>query len=182
MLAVMVVCAVACGSVKPEVDDQQAVREYDPDSNIVYIEDEDTALSGSIVGPNATAEEIQRAAELKAIAVKAFDACNAKRTAAGLPAYVWSDGLAIAAQTRAKECVSKFSHTRPDGSDYWTVNGNLVYAENLAKGYSTAETVVDGWMNSTFHKANIMDTQLRTMGIAIYEENGTFYWAQEFGY
>lgn len=183
LFAAMVFSTVACGSVVEELDDQAAVREYDPNDTSVYIVDEDTALIGSVADATMTEAEIQRSAELRAMAVEAFNACNEQRAAVGLPAYVWVDDLAVAAQVRAKEIVSVFSHTRPDGTSYWTVNGNLVYAENLARGYSSVSGVVGGWMNSPTHKANIMDKELRTLGIAIYEApDGKMYWAQEFGY
>ena len=130
-----------------------------------------------------TAEESARAAQLNQMAKAAFNACNEQRKAVGLPLYVWSDELAVAAQVRAKECVQSFSHVRPDGTTYWTVNSKIVYAENLAKNYFDAPSVVSGWMNSPTHRANVLDSTLRTLGIALYEDaNGTLYWAQEFGY
>ncbi|MBQ0042798.1 MAG: CAP domain-containing protein [Lachnospiraceae bacterium] len=183
LLGAMVVSSVACGNVQGELDADAAIREYNPDDTTVYIVDEDTALGGSIVDATMTEAEIQRASELKAMAVEAFVACNDQRKALGLPAYVWSDDLAIAAQVRAKEIVKVFSHTRPDGSDYWTVNGNIVYGENLGRKFNNASAIVNSWMNSAPHKANILDRELRTMGIALYEAaDGSIYWAQEFGY
>lgn len=184
LLAAMVVSAVGCGSTKGEIDDQAAVREFDPNDTSVYIDDEYTALIGSIENASMTDAEKQRSAELRALAVEAFNGVNAQRTAVGLPELVWSDGLAVAAEVRANdEVVRSFSHTRPNGSEYWTVNSDIVWGENLAKGYSTAAGVVEAWMASPTHAANILDAGYVTCGIAIYEaEDGKLYWAQEFGY
>ena len=183
LLAVTVCSVVGCGSTKAELDDQAAVREYDPNDTTVYIEDESTALIGSIDNATMTEAERQRSAELRAMAVEAFDAVNAQRVAVGLPMLVWSDDLAVAAQVRATEIVSVFSHTRPNGTDWWTVNGNIMYGENLARGYKTAASCVSGWIASPTHYANLMDGGFVTCGIAIYEDsNGKLYWAQEFGY
>ena len=57
-----------------------------------------------------------------------------------------------------------------------------MYGENLAMGYSSASGVVNGWMNSPSHKANIMNGSFNSCGISIIEANGQWHWAQEFGY
>ena len=50
---------------------------------------------------------------------------------------VWSDQLKRPTKIRVKEIVESFSHTRPSGSKWYTVS-NLVYAENLTVGYTSA--------------------------------------------
>ena len=66
--------------------------------------------------------------------------------------------------------------------DFYTVNSDLMWAENLAKGYADAASLVAGWMASPTHAANILDGELATCSIAVYEADGTLYFAQEFGY
>lgn len=178
VVATMAIGLVACGNQDCAVDDEAAIRvEMQNPDGVVYIDDEFVALSGEIV------ETTAREQELATMAIEAFNLTNANRIAAGLPAYVWSPELVIAAQIRAKESAKQFSHTRPDGTSYWTVNSNIVYGENLARGYNSAKSMVEGWMNSPTHKANIMDRELVTVGIAIYEAaDGKLYVAQEFGY
>ena len=186
LLTIMVVATVACGKSEGELIDQAAVRQYDPFNSTIYIEDEATALVGSVEDAAMTEAERQRAAELRAIAVEAFNLTNEQRLANGLPALVWRDDLAAAAQVRAIEAMSVFSHIRPNGTEWWTVNGNIMYGENLAKKYSTAAGCVNGWMNSPTHRENILSSGaygFTSCGIAIYEDaNGTLYWAQIFGY
>ena len=109
LLTIMVVATVACGKSEGELNDQAAVRQYDPFDGTIYIEDEATALVGSVEDAAMTEAERQRAAELRAIAVEAFNLTNEQRIANGLPALVWRDDLAAAAQVRAIEAMSVVS-------------------------------------------------------------------------
>lgn len=178
LAAMMVFSLTACGSSNLTA----AVREAGTDSGIIYIDDAAVALVGSLADVGMTEAEIARAAELRAMAVEAFDLVNAYRVAAGLPELVWDDTLEACAQVRATEIATSFSHTRPNGADWWTVNSDLMWGENLAKGYSNATKLVTGWMNSPTHAANILDGGYVTCSIAVYEVGGKLYFAQEFGY
>lgn len=157
-----------------EVTNQAASRgEGVPDDGVVYIEPELVSLAGALSGN----------ADSQAAAKAAFDLVNAKRKEAGLGALTWNSGLEQASAVRAVEASQSFSHTRPDGSDWWTVNSKLMYGENLAKGYATANEAVTAWMNSPTHKANIMDAEFTSGAIAIHiGSNGQWFWAQEFGF
>lgn len=97
-----------------------------------------------------------------------FDLVNSERAAAGLPALVWSDKLAEAAQQRSKECAILFAHTRPDGTPYFTVSP-LVSAENLIRDgvKISPEAAMNAWMNSEGHRTNILYPTLNKIGIAI---------------
>ena len=54
-------------------------------------------------------------------------------------------------------------------------------AENIAMGYSSSQGVVHGWMNSSGHRANILNHGYRRIGTAAYETaDGTIYWCQQF--
>ena len=54
-------------------------------------------------------------------------------------------------------------------------------AENIAMGYRTSRDVVRGWMNSSGHRANILNRSHRRIGVAAYEtESGTIFWCQQF--
>lgn len=129
-------------------------------------------VSGNAAGGNALAAEV----------TSVLEQVNRERKAIGLPELAWNDELAVAADVRAKEITVSFSHTRPDGSDWWTVNEKVVYGENLAKGYQSAEDVMKAWMESPEHKDNILYPGFREIGIAVYKSGGQWYWAQEFGY
>lgn len=156
------------------VTEEAAVRDSSvPSDGIVYIEPEMVSLAGALSGT----------ADSQAAAKAAFDIVNARRQEAGLGALTWNSGLEQASAVRAVEAAQSFSHTRPDGSDWWTVNSNLMYGENLAKGYASAEAAVEAWLASPTHKANIMDVEFVSGAIAIHvNSNGQWFWAQEFGY
>lgn len=179
LTVVMGFSVMACGAEVPEMT--AAMREASRDG-VTYIDDEAIALAGSVKTAEMTEAEQQRADELRAIAVSAFDLVNAERAARGLAAYTWDAELELCAQVRATEIASSFSHTRPNNMDFYTVNSDLMWAENLAKGYADASSLVAGWMNSPTHAANILDGELATCSIAVYESNGKLYFAQEFGY
>lgn len=111
-----------------------------------------------------------------------FAQVNQARVEIGLSELVWSDELAAAAEVRACEIHQSFSHTRPDGSPWWTANSEIIYGENIAKGYQTADSVVTAWMESSDHKDNILYSGFQSIGVAVYNVDGKWYWAQEFGY
>ena len=99
-------------------------------------------------------------------------------------ALVWSDKLASVAQAHSNEMAQRnqLTHYSKNGSDpgkrlskagyHWQA-----YAENVAMGYSDEETVVQGWISSPGHCANIMNPNVKEMGVA---RKGK-YWTQVFG-
>ena len=93
-----------------------------------------------------------------------------------------------AAQIRAKEIETSFSHTRPDGSSFSTAltQQGVTYrgsGENIAWGQKTPEQVMNGWMNSDGHRANILNKNYTTIGVGLYQNaSGTNYWTQLFTY
>ncbi len=182
LLAVALVCAmalgmIACGKANNKgaggLDDSAAIRGADDVVEGVYIDDEKIALAGSASSSAAAVSA----------ATAVLNLVNQERAKAGLGAVEWDDALADCARVRASELPTLFSHTRPDGSDWYTVNSNIMFGENLAKLFYSADDVMVGWMNSPTHKANIMEPGFTKMGVAVYEApDGSWYWAQEFNY
>lgn len=112
-----------------------------------------------------------------------FSLVNEKREEEGLDPLVWNKTLTKDASSRAKEISKKFSHTRPNGKEWYTLDEKNMYGENLGKNYSTAQEVFDAWMNSESHKENILWENFTQIGIALYiTKDGSYYWVQEFGY
>lgn len=110
---------------------------------------------------------------------------NDERAKAGLSPLTESEGLNEFAQLRSSELVDNFAHKRPDGSsplDYvMNMDGIHRAGENIAMGYSTPEAVMEGWMNSTGHRENILKSEFTMIGVGCYEYNGRYYWTQIFG-
>ena len=118
------------------------------------------------------------------VMLELFNLVNNTRAEHGLSPLSWNSSLAADAAVRAQEIVVSFSHTRPDGSEWWTVDPDRMYGENLASGQSTAQEVFNSWMASPGHRANILG-DYTTCGFALYyggDAGSTYYWAQEFGY
>lgn len=113
---------------------------------------------------------------------------NEQRAKAGLRAVTLDNTLKNAAMTRAKETVTSFSHTRPNGTSFSTVLSeyNISYrgcGENIAWGQNTPEEVMNGWMNSAGHRANILNANFTKIGVGYYKAaNGRKYWSQLFTY
>ncbi|MCR4587393.1 MAG: CAP domain-containing protein [Lachnospiraceae bacterium] len=134
-------------------------------------------------GAIALAADAGTATEYVDAAAAAFAQVNQLRAEAGLSELTWNSDLESAARVRATEATGFFSHTRPDGTAWWTVDSRVMYGENLAKGFYDADSVVTAWMNSPTHRENVMKDGFKTMAIVIVAaDNGTWYWAQEFGY
>lgn len=89
---------------------------------------------------------------------------NAEREKAGLPPLNYHSELQQLADTRAAEIdyySGHFSHTRPDGREWHTVFGDghtdyRAIGENIAFGQQTPAEVVQAWMDSPGHRANIL--------------------------
>lgn len=92
------------------------------------------------------------------------------------------------AKIRAKELVQLFSHTRPDGTLCNSAFPEWVtyYGENIAWGYTSAESVTEGWKETDDpydgqgHRRNMLDPDFNSVGIAAYKLNGYIYWVQDF--
>ncbi|WP_348541605.1 CAP domain-containing protein [Streptomyces sp. MZ04] len=77
------------------------------------------------------------------------------------------------------------SHTGPDGSTPQSraeAAGYTAYVgENIAEGYPDAESVMEGWMDSPGHRANILNCDYKEIGVdANFADNGPW-WIQDFG-
>lgn len=113
-------------------------------------------------------------------AYKVLELVNEQRRAAGVPELRMDEGLLATAMKRATEQPLVFSHTRPDGSSCFDLDANM-RGENVAVGQSSAEQVMDTWMNSEGHRQNILDADYTTIGVGCFVQNGVTYWVQNFG-
>lgn len=113
-------------------------------------------------------------------AFEVLELVNQERQAAGLSPLVMNQSLLDTAMQRAAETSAFFSHSRPDGTSCFSANP-LMIAENIAAGQRTPEDVMNSWMNSSGHKANILSGRAKTIGIGCFEIGGYVYWVQCFG-
>lgn len=97
---------------------------------------------------------------------------NEARASKSLSPLKLDANVTVAANVRANELNTLFSHTRPDGRNCFSVfeDMHIMYslaAENIAIGQRTPENVVNGWLNSPGHYANIMNSEFTTIGIGV---------------
>ncbi|TDC58840.1 hypothetical protein E1258_20165 [Micromonospora sp. KC207] len=112
---------------------------------------------------------------------------NAERAKAGCGALKINDKLMAAAQAHSQDQADnrKMSHDGSDGSDVGDRLGRVGYAwraygENVAWNQQTPAAVMDAWMNSPGHRANILNCSFTEIGVGIASSNGP-YWTQDFG-
>ena len=111
---------------------------------------------------------------------------NIERVKAGRSPLQYHAGLQRAAMVRAEEITRKFSHIRPDGTDSSTAlyeNGVACDGgENIAAGQKTPEAVVRAWMNSSGHKATMMQQSITHIGVGVCKSpiTGQWLWVQDF--
>ena len=136
------------------------------------------------VAPAAPASAPDRGDQDFAQAV--VDLVNRERAAEGLSPLTWDADLAAAANLRVGEIQRSFSHTRPNGTSCFSAlqEAGVSYrqaGENIALGQRTPEQVVNDWMNSPGHRANIMNSAYSRIGVGVAAaSSGGYAWAQFF--
>jgi len=116
------------------------------------------------------------------------DLVNAERAKAGLAPLTIDANVEKAANVRANEIQTTFEHVRPNGSSFSTAikeqNVNFRGAgENIAWGQKTPQEVMNAWMNSAGHRANILNKSFTHIGVGNVQNGaGTQYWVQLFTY
>ncbi|MFI0356280.1 CAP domain-containing protein [Actinomadura sp. 9N407] len=113
---------------------------------------------------------------------------NKERAAKGCSALRIDARLVASARGHSKDMAANdyFSHTSRNGDSPWKRMEEAGYtspgAENIAKGYPTPAAVVEGWMKSPGHRANILNCDLRAIGVGMADGSGCPYWTQNFGW
>ncbi|MFC6077332.1 CAP domain-containing protein [Microbispora bryophytorum] len=137
--------------------------------------------------PSASASPTSGSAVGTAIENEVVRLTNVEREKAGCGPLKHDARLRSAAYAHSADMSAKnyFDHTSKDGrsfADRITATGYTwrAAAENIAKGYGTAQAVVQGWMNSPGHRQNILNCNYTDIGVG-YVAAGGPYWTQDFG-
>ena len=93
---------------------------------------------------------------------------NRERVKAGVGTLSIRPDVGPASDLRAREASVTWSHTRPNGTQYFTVNDDI-YGENLSRGYKTAGEIVRAWMNSDTHRAVMLDGRYKGASVGTYQ-------------
>ncbi len=149
------------------------------------------AIPVGIPAPSPSTRVGASAGNYSATEARIFDLINAERQHRGLPALVYNAQLDRMAKIQAENMAyfQKMAHNIPE-SQLPTLGDRARHvgypfgrlAENVALGYPNAETVVQGWMNSSGHRRNILDGSVEETGIGIARSSaGGLYYCQVFG-
>ncbi|AEM84745.1 CAP domain-containing protein [Streptomyces violaceusniger] len=135
-----------------------------------------SATAGSSAATSAAATDQQEVVDL----------VNSERSKAGCKPLTVNEKLTKAAQDHSEDMAahSNMSHTGSDGSSpgdrieragySWST-----YGENVAYGYESPKSVMEGWMSSPGHKANILNCDFKEIGVGVAQPG--HYWTQDFG-
>lgn len=134
----------------------------------------------------APSEESQSAESATAAAVLSL--VNQERATAGCSPVTADAELAALAGSFSSDMAARgfFDHTDPDGATPWDraeqagVSG--LGGENIARGQANAQSVMDSWMNSPGHRANILNCDYKTLGVGVHFGDGGPWWTQDFGF
>lgn len=132
--------------------------------------------------------ESNKGSAAKGYEAQVADLVNRERAKYGLPALKLNNDLSKVAKAKAADMRDKgyFSHTSPTyGSPFDMMRSSGISyraaGENIAKGYKSPSAVMNGWMKSEGHKANILNSSFTEIGIGyVTDNNGTAYWVQMF--
>jgi uncharacterized protein YkwD len=127
------------------------------------------------------------AAGLTALEQDAFNRINAERAKAGCAALTVDPKIQAVARAHSEDMRDRnyFDHATPEGVSpaQRLTQGGVSWrsmGENIARGQRDAATVVTGWMNSSGHRANIVNCGFKTSGLGVATGGNGPYWTQDF--
>ncbi|MET9408145.1 CAP domain-containing protein [Streptomyces sp. NPDC002935] len=113
---------------------------------------------------------------------------NDERAKVGCSPVAANSALSDLAQTFSEDMAARdfFDHTDPSGLSPWDRAAKdgitSLGGENIARGQADAAAVMEAWMNSPGHKANILNCDFKTLGVGAHFGTGGPWWTQDFGY
>lgn len=149
-----------------------------------------TALTSAPSATSPTPRSTAAPTGISALETRVVQLTNSERGRAGCAPLRVDLQLRTAARSYSYEMAryGTWGHTGRDGSTPgermaragYDIDGG--WAENIARGYSSAEEVMQGWMTSAGHRANILNCDLRAIGVGVARaSSGQLYWTQDFG-
>ncbi|MFD5337295.1 CAP domain-containing protein [Streptomyces hawaiiensis] len=123
-----------------------------------------------------------------AAAAQVLSLVNEERAKVGCSPVAANSALTGLAQSYSEDMAARgfFDHTDPDGRTPWDraekAGISNLGGENIARGQADAAAVMDAWMNSPGHRANILNCDFKTLGVGVELGSGGPWWTQNFGY
>lgn len=141
----------------------------------------------NLIYPGDTVVIPVKDAQIDAMEKRVFELVNQERSAHGLKALAYDWQVARVAGYKACDMrdTGYFNHTSPVYGSPFDMLRNFgisftAAGENIAKGQRTAEAVMQGWMNSQGHRANILNANYTKIGVGYCAGRGGPYWVQMF--
>ncbi|MGV9254888.1 CAP domain-containing protein [Streptomyces sp. NPDC003697] len=139
-------------------------------------------------GPQRSTTPAEPSAQVAAAEAEVLRLVNEERAKAGRAPVAASGELTDLAEdfSQAMAAQDFFDHTDPSGASPWDraakagVTG--LGGENIARGQADAAAVMEAWMNSPGHRANILNPDFKTLGVGVHFGPGGPWWTQDFGY
>ncbi len=156
-----------------EPSDTPTTDEPDPEPSTPPVSDDPTT-------PGGDAETVA--------AREVMSLVNEERADAGCEPLISDPALARLAADHSRDMAERgyFSHDDPDGRTPWDraedAGIDNLGGENIAMGQVDAAAVMDAWMNSEGHRANILNCDFRTLGVGVHLADGGPWWTQNFGF
>ncbi|MFD8653527.1 CAP domain-containing protein [Streptomyces mirabilis] len=113
---------------------------------------------------------------------------NDERAKVGCSPVAANSALSDLAQAFSEDMAARdfFDHTDPSGLSPWDRAAKAgitsLGGENIARGQADAAAVMEAWMNSPGHRANILNCDFKTLGVGVHLGTGGPWWTQDFGY
>ncbi|WP_460069880.1 CAP domain-containing protein [Streptomyces sp. YKOK-I1] len=137
--------------------------------------------------PQKSESAVTVSAEAQA-AAEVLKLVNEERSKVGCSALSANSALSELAEKFSDDMAARgfFDHTDPDGKTPWdraeAAGISSLGGENIARGQADAAAVMEAWMNSPGHKANILNCDFKTLGVGVHFGSGGPWWTQDFGY
>lgn len=143
-------------------------------------------INPALIYPNQVIAIPQRNIESTTLENQVVELVNKERISRGLRPYTSNWQLARVARYKSEDMYRNnyFSHQSPVyGSPFDMLRSFGIRftaaAENIARGQTTAQSVMNSWMNSAGHRDNILNNSFTEIGVG-YFNAGTPYWTQMF--
>ncbi|MFF8428647.1 MULTISPECIES: CAP domain-containing protein [unclassified Streptomyces] len=113
---------------------------------------------------------------------------NEERAKVGCSALAANSSLTGLAEAFSGDMAARdfFDHTDPDGATPWDRAAKAgitgLGGENIARGQADAAAVMQAWMDSPGHRANILNCDFKTLGVGVHFGSDGPWWTQDFGY
>lgn len=109
---------------------------------------------------------------------KLLSLINLERSKVGSNPLNYRLDIQQASDLRAQEASVKWSHDRPNGKPYYSVN-DAIYGENLAYGFNSAEEIVKAWLDSPTHRKVMLDNKYNGASIGVYDDGKNKWYSLE---